>query len=220
MIRKWLPLIALILVCAGCGSSVPVATNHSWETQNKMQAARHWEILAADLAVKIETFLAERDELNWRPVYVTLKGNTPFDEIFHGLLISQLMERGLAVSQKKEQSLILEYNTQILEHHHREAVKFPMKYTALAAGVAVARDFDLNRMLGFAVPTAVLTDVAMSHYAGDPSRNEVIITTTLSLNESLCFHQSDIYYINDPDVGHYTLEEKNSMSGRSYNVVN
>lgn len=230
MIRKWLPLILLFPLCAGCGSAVPMATSHPWDTQQKMQAARHWELLAEDLAGQVKHCLAYREDLKWMPVYVTPKESSPFEEIFHGLLISQLMDQGLVVSQKPENALKMEYSTQILEHSDRYYQKFPMKFTALGTGIIVARNFDridnwIGRnknlsMMGIAAAGGALADVAVSHYAGEPSRNEVIITTTLSRGDALYLHQSDIYYINDPDVDHYAGEEKIETKGRTYNVVN
>lgn len=230
MIRKWLPLILLTALCTGCGSAVPMATTHSWDTQQKMQAARHWEILAEDLAVQVKKCLAKRDDLNWMPVYVVPKEGTPFEEIFHGLLMSELTDMGLTVSRKAENALQMAYSAQLLEHNDRYYQKFPMKFTALGTGIIVARNFErvgtwMDRqrtrdLLGISGAAGILADVAMSHYAGEPSRNEVIITTTLSLDDALYLHQSDIYYINDPDTGHYAGEDQIEMSGRSYNVVN
>jgi len=230
MIKKWLPLLILFPLCVGCGSAVPMATSHSWDTQKKMQAARHWEILARDLAGQVKHCMAYREDLKWMPVYVVPKESSPFEEIFHGLLISELMNKGLVVAQKPENALAMEYSTQILEHSDRYYQKIPMKFTALGAGILVARNYDnadawLDRhrtrdLLGFSTAAGALADVAMSHYAGEPSHNEVIITTTLSQNDKLYLHQSDIYYINDPDVDHYAGEEKIETNGRTYNVVN
>lgn len=230
MIRKWLSLIILFPICAGCGSAVPMATSHPWDTQRKMQAARHWEILAEDLAGQILNCVSRRDDLKFMPVYVVPKDSSPFEEIFHGLLISELMDSGLAVSQTAKHALKVEYGTQILEHSDRYYQKFPLKFTALGTGILVARNYDhidswMDRqrtlsLLGMSAAAGAMADVAMSRYAGEPSHNEVIITTTLSLDDTLYLHQSDIYYINDPDRGHYAGEEKIETNGRTYNVVN
>jgi hypothetical protein len=204
-------------------------TTHSWDTQRKMQAARHWEILADDLAGQVKKCIKRRDDLKWMPVYVVPGESSPFEEIFHGLLMSELMDRGLAVSQTDENALTMKYSAQLLEHSDRYYQKFPMKFTALGAGIVVARNFDLvdawmdrqqtEHLLAWGTAAGALADVAMSHYAGAPSHNEVIITTTLTLNDALYLHQSDIYYINDPDAGHYAGEEKIELSGRTYHVV-
>lgn len=230
MIRKWLPLIILFPICVGCGSAVPMASTHPWDTQRKMQAARHWEILAEDLSGQVLNYVSGREDLKFMPVYVEPKDSTPFEEIFHGLLISELMNRGFAVSQTAENALKMEYSTQILEHSDRYYQKIPFKFTALGTGIIVARNYDhidswMDRkrtlsLLGLSAASGIMADVAMSHYAGEPSHNEVIITTTLSRDDMLYMHQSDIYYINDPDVGHYAGEEKIETSGRTYNVVN
>lgn len=228
MIRKRLALIFLTF-CMGCGSAVPVATTHSWDTQRKMQAARHWQILAEDLAGQVKKCITGQDGLKHLPVYVVPKEGSPFEEIFHELLISELMDRGVAVSQTTEGAMEMEYNAWILEHSDRNYQKIPIKFTALGAGILVARNYSnvdawmdrqkTRNLLGMGAATGILADVVMSRYAGAPSHNEVIITTTLSLDGILHLHQSDIYYINDPDAGHYASEEKIKTNGRTYNVV-
>jgi hypothetical protein len=229
MFRKRLPLILLLLFSIGCGSAVPMATTHPWDTQRKMQAARHWEILAGDLARQVKKCIKKRDDLNWRPVYVAPGKNSPFEEIFRGLLMSELTDRGLTVSKTEENALKMEYSAQLLEHSDRYYQKFPMKFTALSAGVIVARNFDLvdnwidrqqtEHLLAWSTPVGALADVAMSRYAGEPSHNEVVITTTLSLDDTLYLHQSDIYYINDPDTDHYAGENQIELNGRTYHVA-
>jgi hypothetical protein len=194
-----------------------------------MQAARHWEILADDLAGQVKKCIKRRSDLKWMPVYVVHRESSPFEEIFHGLLTSELLDRGLTVSQTDENALKMEYSAQLLEHSDRYYQKFPMKFTTLGAGIIVARNFDLvdawldnqqtEHLLAMGSAAGVLADVAMSHYAGEPSRNEVVITTTLSQDDTLYLHQSDIYYINDPDAGHYAGEKHIETSGRTYHVV-
>jgi hypothetical protein len=194
-----------------------------------MQAARHWEILAGDLAKQVKKCIKKRDDLKVMPVYVAPGENSPFGEIFHGLLMSELLDRGVTVSQTDENALIMEYSAQLLEHGDRYYQKYPMKFTALSAGVIVARNFDLvdawldrqqtEHLLAWSTPAGALADVAMSRYAGEPSHNEVVITTTLSLDDALYLHQSDIYYINDPDTDHYAGEDQIELSGRIYHVV-
>jgi hypothetical protein len=124
----------------------------------------------------------------------------------------------------------MEYSTQLLEHSDRYYQKIPMKFTALGTGVLVARNHDTvdswmdrrrtRELIGLSAAAGVLADVAMSRYGGAPSHNEVIITTTLSLDDALFLHQSDIYYINDPDADHYIGKEKIETNRRTYNVVN
>ncbi len=64
-------------------------------------------------------------------------------------------------------------------------------------------DWMMNDLLVLGAGAGLLADVAISHYAGGPSEREAIITTSLSYDDYFFMHQSDIYYINDPDAGHY-----------------
>jgi len=205
-------------------------TTYSWHTQKKMQAARHWEVLAKDLAGQVKHCIKKSEDLSSFPVYVVPQKGSTFGEIFHELLMSELMDRGIAVTRNETNALKMEYSTQVLTHGTRTYQKFPLKFTALAAGVAVARNIDniineLDKMkagevLGLGTGAGVLSDLALSHYGGEPSHNEVIITSALSRGDILLIHQSDIYYINDPDAGHYLTNEKDGAHGKTYDVVN
>ncbi len=204
--------------CFGCGSAVPNATTFPLQTQRKMQAAKHWQILAEDVAEQVKKCIVERRDLMVKPVYVIPKDSTPFEEIFQEILISKLVGGGvLVVKAEKEEVLKLEYSVRLLRHKDRYYTKFPMKFTALGTGVMVARGFSdwlIDDLLILGAGAGLAADVAMSHYAGGPSEREAIITTALSYDDYFFMHQSDIYYINDPDAGHYvevieTAKEKN-----------
>lgn len=231
MIRNYFLLFTLLTLCTGCGSAVPFATTYSWDTQHKMQAARHWEILADDLAGQVRKYVLKRKDLKQIPIHVASRDGSPFEEIFSGLLISELIDHGLTVSRTPEGALEMEYSATLLEHSDRYYQKIPMKFSVLGTGVIVARNLknvdawmDRTRtrdLLGIGAAAGVLSDVAMSHSAGGPSHNEVIITTSLSHNDALCLHKSDIYYINDPDADQYIGPgEKAEQEGRTFNVVN
>lgn len=231
MIKFRLPwaLVLACTLCTGCGSAVPVTTTYSWQTQKKMQAARHWEILADDMAGQVKHYLKKREDLSL-PVYVVPQEGSAFGKIFRELLVSELMDRDVAVSRNETNALKLEYSTQVLTHGARTYQKFPLKLTVLGTGVAVARKIDnimneIDQMkamtaIGLGVGAGLLSDLALSRYGGEPSQSEVIITTSLSKGDTLLIHQSDIYYINDPDVGHYLNKEKEGPHGKTYNVVN
>lgn len=224
------PITLLCSLCMGCGASVPMATTYPFEIQQKMQAARHWEILAGDVAGQVKRCLSKNSQLGEVPVYVVPETGSPFETIFHEFLISELMDHDLAISMSPENALALDYHTSILEHSDRYYQKVPFKFTALGTGIIVARNLEIidawmdrtqtETLLGMSAAGGILADVAMSYYGGEPSSNEVIITTSLTYDDELFLHQSDIYYINDPDVSHYTTQEPVELNGRTFNVVN
>ena len=222
--RWWLALVLLLLLgVAGCASQIPVAGTYESTTQPKMQAAQHWDVLAADVADVVEDSLIERDDLEGIPVFVAQPGERAFSQVFHRLLISQLVSRGIQVSVREEDTLTLDYR--VLAVRHSERFQRPPfgTFTALPLGIIAARALDTDGLLNAALAAGVLADVAVGHW-GMYSDNEVVITSSLTYNNRYVSHQSSVYYINDPDWAHYAepigMPEKKTYSSVSISAVN
>lgn len=202
-------ILTAACVFSGCGSSVPHPTTFPMQTQRKMQAARHWDLLAEDVAGQVKKCIAERKDLMVKPVYVVPKEETPFGEIFHDILISKLVGGGVVVTRAEKDVMKMEYTVKLLEHSDRDYSILPLKFTALGAGIMVARkvsDWTLDKLLPIGVGAGLLADIGMSRHAGKLPHKEVIITTSLIFGDYYFMHQTDIYYINDPDADHYVKE--------------
>lgn len=220
-------MISLLLLALvyGCGARVPYPAAHPFEVQRKMQAARHWAILAEDVSLQIKTGLDSVPELADSSIFVVAKTASPFEEIFHEMLVSGLVSRGIHVADSQDGALKLDYTARLLEHSDRAYQKVPYKFTLIGTGIRVARDLTSWFVQDVLSIGAGLTmDVAQSYNANPPSSNEVIITTALSKNDSFLIHQTDIYYINDPDASHYETYEaakkdRVSRYGRKFDVV-
>jgi len=224
-----LPFLATFTV-SGCTTQVPYPIPHKLSTQKKMQAAQHWEMLARDVAEQVRFALNNIHRINHKPIYVKSYNSTPFHEVFHGLLISHLVQKGLAVSCNDQDAIVMEYQARIVAHSERFVRHPPIKYTVLGGGLNVARrvmewsSIDLMN-LGFATGLAI--DGYRNLSTGDLSNKEVIISTGLTYHDRYLMHQSDIYYINEPDGWHYdeTIDEKQKAEktdkqAKTYNVVN
>lgn len=198
-------LVLLAGLNAGCYSQIPVAQNHPLTFQKKMQAAHHWDVLADDVATRVETAIKARPDLQKMPIHVALPNQSAFAMAFHELLISQLVFRGLQVSVNQEDSLVLNYGVQRVKHHQRFQRPPPGLLTAVGAGVwAIYELSKLPATFHFAAGAAAgfLADIAVGTWATE-SDNEVIITTSMEYNNRYVMHTSALYYINDPDYGHY-----------------
>jgi hypothetical protein len=230
---KYHPCIAIIMLFLfiGCGSRLPYATTFPLQTQQRMQAAKHWEVLAEDIAAQVKAHMVENVDMRMKQIYLVPKEGTPFEEIFHELLTGKLVGDGVVVSPKEADSLKMEYNTKLLVHSDRSYQKMPFKWTVLGAGVSVARniaDWTSDELAVLGATIGPLADIASSHYGGPPGHKEIIITTTLSDNGFYFMHRSDIYYINDADWWHYVKEfdqpnqeaSETGSNGRTFNVVN
>lgn len=201
--------IALLLVSA-CGR-IPEPVGYNYTTQEKMQAAHHWNVLAKDLSNRINNELIRSDFLN-TSIFVKEtcgddsspcpKGSTSeFNEGFRDLLITELVNFGIPTRAVPEQEAItVNYKVQLVRHNtNRLRTIKPGIFTALTAAVTVLRNAT-PEVLAFAVAGGA--DYINSSYA-KKTDVEAIITTSMVFRNKYFFRSSDIYYINNADYHHY-----------------
>jgi len=218
--NRYLIMALSLLVIMGCFSSVPYQVFHEASTQKKMQAAKHWDILASDVAEQLAITLPKYKEIQATPCIVKSSDETPFGKLFDRLLIAHLIEKGFVIASKHDNAVIIDYSAKVLGHAERMYNKVPIKYTALGIGVNVARNIyhsSFKSILPLAIPVGVLLDAGTGGYAGNLPSNEVIIYTSLTYNNRIYFQQADIYYINDPDWWHY--DNKPYVEGKKYEIT-
>ncbi len=208
--RFALCLILCSIFLLNCGR-IPEPVGYDYTVQHKMQAAYHWEVLAADVAYQVNNELIRSDFIN-TPVFVKEtcgddshicqpNETSAFNETFRDLLITQLVSLGVPTSSAPDNDAItVNYKTKLLYHTPgRIRTIKPGAITALTAGILVLRN----------APSALLTlglaaAVDFANASADTASNyEVVITTSLVKKEKYLFRQSDIYYINDRDFWHY-----------------
>lgn len=223
--------LALSLLIIGCNASVPHQVFHETSMQKKMQAAKHWDILATDVAEQISMTIPKHKELQVAAFFVKSSDDTPFGKLFDRILISHLIKNGLVITNKDEHAVIIEYTAKVIGHAERMNESVPIKYTALGLGVNVARGVYLSAVEGLiplAIPLGALLDVGSSNYTGKLASNEVIICTSLTYKNRIYFQQADIYYINDPEWWHYDdkpyfeekkMEGQQRFEGKKYEVT-
>ena len=158
-----------------------------------------------ELAEQVEKAVADRSDLQMRPIHVVKPDRKTFSLAFYDLLVSELVSRGLQVSIEKVDTVVLEYEVQIVSHSYRgQRPPFGL-LTAIGAGVAVARHLDKvpSGYTNIAIAAGALGVDALLGFVAAESDSEVIITTSLTEANRYVMRDSSIYYINDPDVGHY-----------------
>ncbi len=203
-------LFAMALAAAsGCVRS-PQPETYPFTTQQKMQAAHHWDVLANDVANQINNELIRRGYLE-TPVYVRhICGNDaecgpgtafPFDEAFNDLLTTQLVNFGVpTLAENDDSGLVVNYKVQLLFHSDppRQWPR-PGVLTALTGGIIVLRNAPDEVV---ALAAAAATDILRATSVVN-GRYEVIISTSIVDNNVYLMRKSDIYYINDPDFWQY-----------------
>jgi len=176
-----------------------------------MQASHHWEVLAHDLANRINNELILSDNIE-TAVFVKAtcgdesqpcKANetSSFNEAFRDLLITNLVDYGIPThNQLKEDNIEVQYKVQIVRHStNRVRPVKPGVFTAISAAIVVLRNAPAELLV---LATGVMADVVNTNLTLN-GHYEVIITTSMLSDEKYLFRASDIYYINDKDFYHY-----------------
>lgn len=202
--------IITIAFITSCGR-IPEPVGYPYTKQNKMQASRHWDILAADIAEQINNELILKGYLN-TPVFVREtcgSENNPcaprqtslFNESFRDLLITRLVDLGVPTkAQPAAPSITINFKAQAVYHHStRLRTIAPGLLTGLTAGIMVLRKAPAG-IVALAVAGAV--DFVNAGYAAS-SHHEIIITTSMIADNDYLYRSSNIYYINDIDAWHY-----------------
>ncbi len=187
----------------------PMGYPYSW--QHKSQAAEHWNVLAWDVANRINEQLVLSGNAN-RAVHVEYNcgsdavpckpdETTPFNEAFRDLLITRLYDLRVPTTvEKQKNSLEITYKVQLLRHDARRVPTIlPGVISTITSAVAVLRNAPSGIQL---IAAGAFADFANSTFDFH-SHCEVIITTTIAKRGRYLFRSSDIYYINDPDFWHY-----------------
>ncbi len=178
--------------------------------QQEMESASHWNVLANDVANRINNELMRQKKIS-ASVHVRHScgkpnacgpGETfPFDEGFNDLLTTQLVHFGVnTVTAPENASLLVDYKVQVVYHPGDwQAWSWPKPgvHTALAAGIVVLRDAPWE-----IVAAAGALDAFRANYR-DNGQYEVIISTSIVDNKRYVMRSSDIYSIKNADFWQY-----------------
>ncbi|MFB9888077.1 hypothetical protein [Balneatrix alpica] len=223
MMRPWLApltLSAAALLLAGCQSignnpqldlksATPAAATYPYTTQQKMQTAHHWELLASDMATRLVDALPDKS----LSLYVSAPGQTTFNQAFQRLLTEQLLRQGALVALEPAAGVAeVKYDVLLIKHQGIDRPRpAPGNLTALGAGLVVARNAIKNGWThGYAaLPLAGLAaDWAVGRSTSAEDR-EVLITTSMNYGNRLLMSDSNLYYINAGGEDHYTAQALN-----------
>lgn len=203
-------ILVFVLLC-GCTSRIPEPISYPYSQQKKMQASSHWQVLAADLANRINKQLIITDNINKAVFVKETCGDeaipcqphetSSFNEAFRDLLITNLFGYGVPTNNRPdEKAITIDYKVQIVYNNsNRIRTLQPGILTGLSAAVMVLYNAPSELIIlasGMAADIANTSLVQGGHY-------EVIITTSMVLKDRYLYRASDIYYINDEDFFHY-----------------
>jgi hypothetical protein len=189
-------------------SEAPLPKLFPLTTQEKIQAVHHWDLIAGHTAGLVKNGLQTSYPRRVRAIYVAPSGVTPFEKVFHALLITHLFEEGLSVSNDPKENLILSFDIELVKHPTRVIGIDSEFYDSLGPGLVVrtgplapearkdaSRDYLVSK-------TTHLSNEIGNHVFTLPE-NEIILTTSLTQNGSYTMRNSSIYYIDDPEWWQY-----------------
>ena len=213
----------LVWLVAGCNhhspaspqslvSEAPVPKLPPLSTQEKIQAVAHWRLIAQHTANLVKRDLAANPSLRFSTLYVAPGGATPFEKVFYNLLITELFEEGMAVSNDPRNDLILGFDIELVNHPRRVIGVDPAVYHALGPGLIVRPG-----LLEPGAPRNPLKDYQVSRgtrLGGNGEdweftlpNNEIVITTSLTQEDHYVMRNSSVYYIDDPEWWQYARKE-------------
>ncbi|MBW1637245.1 MAG: hypothetical protein JRC87_08485 [Deltaproteobacteria bacterium] len=204
-------LICATLLLGSCTASIPEPVNFPYSQQQKMQASQHWQVLAQDLANRINNELILTDHIN-SAVYIKpacsenaspckSHQKSSFNEAFNDLLITSMVNYGIPTREHmKKNTLEIGYKVQVV-HHTAQRIRTlqPGILTAVSAAIVVLRDAPAELLI---LAAGVMADIANTNLTFN-GQYEVIITTSIVDKDKYLFRASDIYYINDKDFWQY-----------------
>lgn len=216
--RRFAPYAAMALLVVSACSNRPIPTLQDSGTQYRMEAARHWQILANETANKIIRTLNELPPGSARlptegvpPIHVALPEKpTQFDRAFRELLITELVDRNAPVSQDPVKGGITVNSTvELVDYDPSSGFtfnSFPGRLTGL--GVFSGIEYGLVSLGGAGVAIAaagagLAGDALLLH--SDPEA-EVIITTSVQGSGGYIARKTSIYYIQSDDRPKYANE--------------
>lgn len=228
-----LSLIGLFTITGCSQRPVPVATSYPSTAQRKMQAIHHWDVLAANVADRIQETLNNNPELavlsqQSLPIYIRTtpeQQKAAFGKTFDDLLRNQLIQRGLFVITNKcyrdKVTRINDANTHPLAPDNMTRVdrqRFRNESMLQRENLLDCEDdikYDNPLMLEYEMQVTQHKHRRVGGLLlGPVTSTEVAITTSMTLGNQYIFGDTAMYYINTGDQDHYENDS------RSFNLIN
>ena len=205
-IPLWAPALAMALLAAGCAAERPRAEDSAPPGQKTARAVHHWDVLADDVAAR----MAEKMRA-WpagaHPIYVSPAGETSFNAGFRKLLITRLLDRGIALSTVHTE-VEMKFDTQLVPHTAGVA------WTPIAPDVAVARD-----PYGEAGGAAAHANAVAAAEGAGSTRFEVLVTTSIESGGRYLAGTADVYSVAQGDTALYQPRAPQAAATKTWRVV-
>ena len=205
-----LPVVLVSCMLIGCSFDhannaylpYPVAQNRPLEYQDKLQAAAHWDVLAANEAEEISVVVGTNASISFEDGLA----ETDFNLAYKKMLTGHLLNQGVRVLDSAGEYL-LKFQAQIVNHSNRDALSLPAGIvTSGTVGglLALNAASNMTHSLIMAIPFAYAEDWFLANSKeGRTPDTEVLITTELHQSNEVVESSTRIYYFNQGNESMY-----------------
>lgn len=199
--------VSLLTACTAIKNpDAPVPVNSPHTTQQQLQAAQHWATVASDMSEQINLHLTKNNLLS-KPVFINpANSKTDFNRALNDFLITDLVQKGIKVSNVRSQSIVLDYKAQVIKFRSSRDVLLPsqMKWMTLAGGLVVGRliadAIDINTFDEVVLTTGLVTDLWVTNKA---PKLELVVTSSILADQIYVSRSTSVYYANPEDLHLY-----------------
>lgn len=205
-----LPVVLVSCMLIGCSFDhannaylpYPVAQNRPLEYQDKLQAAAHWDVLAANEAEEISTLVGTNASISFENEL----SETDFNLAYKKMLTGHLLNQGVRVLDSAGEYL-LKFQAQIVNHSNRDALSLPAGIVTsgtVAGLLTLNAASNMTHSLIMAIPFAYAEDWFLANSKeGRTPDTEVLITTELHQSNEVVESSTRIYYFNQGNESMY-----------------
>jgi len=201
--------MAVMIAVSGCTaqySEVPIAKNFPTSDQKKLQAAAHWDVVAADISAKLRMEIDGKVQRN-EGLYISSSRQTPFNHAVETELIASLVSDGYTVLKTPGNAIEVAVDTRVVEFSpKRIQAKNIGVPTALVSGVWVLSEVDAT-LAGAATAAVAAADLSRlfnsDNASGATPQTEIMVSVSVSNQNQYLALSKNTYYVTDADINLY-----------------
>ena len=228
MAKSTIATVFLLLLLAGCSYDhsgnkylpYPVAQDRPLAYQEKLQAAAHWEVLAANEADEILKMVGTTSI-----TFNEEEPDTDFAKAYKKMLTGHLLDKNIRVLSSGGK-YVVKCQVQVVTHTSRDRLKLPagLMTVMTTGGLLIARATSNWNHPGLVVlPIAAAEDMFLAESKeGYTPNTEVLITTELYHLGEIVQSSTRIYYFNEGDELMYEVgpTSPDPNPERSFKITN
>jgi hypothetical protein len=186
-------------------SPKPLAQDFETTYQNKLQAATHWDVLAANEAAEIAKVWSSQSIDPTLTISLEQPSSpSDFSKAYKKMLTSHLLKNGIGVS-RASGDYTLSYEVQVIKHRHQDDIPYPAGIYSSAYIISFIPKFAIA-----VAPFAVDWFLARNRDATTPN-TEVLVTTEVRKGNQIVQSSTNAYYFNPGEKSLYD-EENHTFS--------